>query len=135
MIAKARALERSYGPEPAIDLRAVIAGVLVVFMLTVLAAALLAVGIYVTDMTEAHVAGILYYIGLLAIACGGAVASRKAGTRGWLHGALTGILYGVLSLALGALLFPGVEALAGAAVKLAAAAAAGLLGGIVGINL
>lgn len=135
MLARALAKERRTVVRPPVDLGAVAVGVGVTFLLTVTVSALLAVAIYLTDITEAHVTGALYYIGLVAVALGGAAASRKAQARGWLHGALAGTTYVVLSLAVGALLFPQAAVLAGAVTKVLVGAAAGVVGGIVGVNL
>lgn len=136
MLARAQTRDRRQAAySPPVDTRAVAVGVAVTFLLTVAVSAVLAVAIYLTDMTEAHVAGALYYVGLLAVTLGGAAASRRAGKSGLLHGALSGTAYVILSLAAGALLFPGGDVLAGALGKLVTGAAAGALGGVVGINL
>ncbi|HEX6987910.1 MAG TPA: TIGR04086 family membrane protein [Bacillota bacterium] len=137
MLARAQSSRdhRSAAATPPVDARAVAVGVAVTFLLTVAVSAVLAVVIYFTEMTEAHVAGALYYIGLVAVTFGGASASRRAGKSGLLHGALSGAAYVILSLAAGALLFPGSDVLAGALGKMVTGAAAGALGGVVGINL
>jgi len=136
VLARAQSRERRQTAyPPPVDARAVAVGVAVTFLLTVAVSAVLAVAIYFTDMTEAHVSDILYYVGLGAVTLGGAAASRRAGRSGLVHGALSGAAYVVLSLAAGALLFPGNQVLAGALGKLLTGAAAGALGGVVGINL
>lgn len=132
---KTLARQRQMMVRPPVDLGAIVAGVIVTFLLTLAVSALLAVGIYLTDMTEAHVTGALYYIGLVAVAIGGAAASRRAGTRGWLHGGITGLAYVGLSLAIGTLLFPGGAAMVGVPAKLLTGTAAGAIGGVAGINL
>lgn len=135
MTGRARVEARSLSPAPKLDLRAIAAGVLTTFLLTVLASAIMAVAIYWSDLTEAHVSGALFYVGLLAVAIGGAVASRRAGSFGWLHGGLAGFLYVFLSIVLGAVLFPGSQVLPAAAGKLALGALSGVVGGVAGINL
>lgn len=135
MTGRAKIETRSLSPVPTVDLLAVGAGVIATFLLTVLAAAVLAIGVYLTDLTEAHVSGILYYLGLVAVAVGGAVASRRAGSFGWLHGGLSGLAYVLLSIILGAILFPGSQVFMEAAGKLIMGTVSGIIGGVAGINL
>lgn len=135
MVGRARVIERSAGPAPRVDGRAVAAGVIATFALTVMVSAALAVAIYLTDITETHVSGILYYVGLLSVAVGGGVAARRASSRGWLHGGLAGLAYVVLSLVIGSLLFPGSAVLVDAGRKLVTAFVAGAVGGVVGVNI
>lgn len=136
MLARTQARDRrQVAYSPPVDARAVAVGVAVTFLLTVAVSAVLAVVIYLTDITEAHVSGALYYLGLVAVTLGGAAASRRAGRSGLLHGACTGTAYVLLSLLAGALLFPDAAVLAGALGKLVTGAGAGALGGVAGINL
>lgn len=134
MTGRTRIEPRSLSPVPNLDLAAVGAGVVATFLLTVLVSAVLAVLIYVTNLTEAHVSGVLFYTGLVAIALGGAVSSRRAGTLGWLHGGLAGLVYVLLSVVLGALLFPGSQALGQVVGKIALGGVCGAAGGVAGIN-
>lgn len=134
MTSRFRTVERTADPE-GINGAAIAAGVVMTFALTVIVSAILAVAITVTDITEGHVSGVLYYIGLLTTAVGGGVASRRASSRGWLHGGLVGIIYVVVSLAVGLIIFPGTAIFFEAGRKLAVAFIAGALGGVVGLNL
>lgn len=120
---------------PALDLAAVAAGVIAMFAITVAISAVLALTIYFTQVTEGHVSGLLYYAGLATVVVGGAVAGRRASSRGWLHGGAAGAAYVVISLLVGALLFPGSTLLAGLGSKLLLAFVAGALGGVIGVNL
>lgn len=138
MAAGARRLARPGRQAPAppgLDLGAVASGVIAMFVLTLILSAGLAAAIYFTDVTEGDLAGVLYYAGVVTVAAGGAVAGRRAETRGWLHGGLAGVGYVLVSLAVGSLLFPGAALLAGLGGKLATAFAAGAVGGVVGVNL
>lgn len=130
----ARSRRQAQAP-PGLDLGAVVAGVIAMFALTLLLSAALAAAIYFTDVTEGDLAGVLYYAGLVTVVAGGAVAGRRAETRGWLHGGLAGLGYVIVSLAVGSILFPGTALWAGLAGKLATAFAAGALGGVLGVNL
>lgn len=134
MTSRFRTIERTAEPE-GINGAAIAAGVVMAFALTVIIAAVLAVAITVTDITEGDVSGVLYYVGLLTTAVGGGVASRRALTRGWLHGGLVGLVYVVVSLAVGLIIFPGSALFFEAGRKLVIAFAAGAIGGVVGLNV
>lgn len=123
-----------HGQVAPVDWQAVVAGVLAAFALTVLVSAILALAIYFANLTESTVSGLLYGVGLVTVAAGGAVAGRRAGTRGWLHGGLVGLAYVLLSLLIGSLLFSGPALWADLVGKLFTAFVAGSLGGIVGVN-
>lgn len=132
---KTRAFQKRAGPPPPVDARAVAAGVIVVTALTVFMSAILAVAIYTTTITEAHVSGLLYYLGLASVAAGGAVAARRARGRGLIHGGLTGLAYVLISLLVGAVLFPGSLVAAAMTRKVLTALVAGAAGGIIGLNI
>lgn len=134
MTANARRFEVGVVDSPRLDLRAIGIGILIAFFLSVVIAAILAVVIALTQLHEGQIAGTLYYVGLATVALGAAAASRVAKQRGWLHGALTGVGYVILSLALGLLMFPAEALLSDLIVKLLSGGVAGLIGGMIGVN-
>ena len=131
----ARSVQAAWGPASSFHPQAVLAGIVTAFAASLALSAVLAAVIYFTDVTETSIGGVLYYLGIVTVLLGGAVAGRAAPGRGWLHGGLAGLGYVVISLTLGSVLFPGSALLAGIATKLVLAFVAGAVGGIVGVNL
>jgi len=128
-----RGLERHQSNE-SLNLKAVVAGILVTFFLTLLVSGGLALTIYLTNITENQVTAVLYYAGMLTLAVGGALAARWAETLGWVHGGLSGALYVILATLVGMFFFPGGYAFAQIAQRVLAGFFIGALGGIIGIN-
>lgn len=132
---KAKLFAQRAGPPTKVNGRAVAAGVVAVLALTVALSAILALVIYTTTITEAHISGLLYYLGLAAVGVGGAISARRARGGGLVHGALTGLAYVAISLMVGAILFPGGAVLGDVGRKLITALLAGSAGGIIGLNV
>ncbi len=117
-----------------LNVKAILAGVVVTFLLTLLISGGLALTIYLTSITEGQVAMVLYYAGMFTLAVGGALAARWADSLGWLHGGLSGAVYVVLATLIGMFFFPGGYMLAQVAKRVLAGFFVGALGGIAGIN-
>lgn len=86
-----------------------------------------------TSFSETQVPLVMYIINGIALLCGGFMAGRRSPTRGWLHGAVSGLGYALLMLVIGFLAFDmpmGMQA----AVFFALAVLLGALGGVLGIN-
>jgi putative membrane protein (TIGR04086 family) len=118
-----------------INLRAIIAGILATFFLTLLISGCLALTIYLTTITEQQVTLILYYSGMLTLAVGGGLAARWADTLGWVHGGLAGAVYVILATMVGMYFFPGGYALMSIVQRVLAGFFIAALGGIIGINI
>ena len=117
-----------------INVKAIVAGILVTFFLTLLVSGGLALTVYLTNVTESQVVMILYYSGMLTLAIGGGLAARWANNLGWVHGGLSGVLYVILATLVGMFFFPGGYAFANVAQRVLAGFFLGALGGIIGIN-
>ncbi len=123
------------GPPGGLRWGAVAVGVVATFAVSLATAAILAAVVYWTSATEQAAGGVLFALGLASLAAGAGYAARRAGTLGWAHGVAVGVAYSVLSLGLQPLWFPGTLAWGAAGTRLLLGAAAGALGGVVGVNL
>lgn len=86
-----------------------------------------------SGMKEQSLASWAYIIHAVASLAGGWSSGRKAGTKGWYHGGLLGLIYSFLIVLSG---FLGVDAPIDLEMLLmpAVALGSGMLGGIVGVN-
>lgn len=131
-------MRESPGGEPAsgpFEVRAVAAGTTAALALGAGLAALTALAIYFTALSEPYLSLGLYYAGFVVVLAGGAVAARRARRLGWLHGGMAGMSAACLAFVALALLFPG-SLLPGEVARQAGLAfLAGAVGGILGVNL
>jgi putative membrane protein (TIGR04086 family) len=97
----------------------------------VLAASLL---LLLTDMQESDLTMYSFIIHGVAIFLGGMVSGKRAGNKGWYHGGLLGLLYGLIVAIIGFLAFDaGIKAQTPVLVTFCFLL--GSLGGILGVNL
>ena len=115
--------------------QAVMVGLITTVFLVLVISALAAALVYFTQITEDSSTSALYYAGLACVAVGGAFSARRSGKLGWLHGAVVGLLYASLSIALTFLIMPGPMVILDLLGKIASVAVLGALGGIIGVNL
>jgi putative membrane protein (TIGR04086 family) len=120
---------------PALRAGCVLAGVAVTFLTSLAAAALAAVVVAATPLTEQAAAGTLLPLGLACLVAGGGYAAHRARTMGWAHGLAVGLVYVLLALVLQPLLFRSPWTVAEVLRRLALGLAAGTLGGVIGVNL
>lgn len=88
-----------------------------------------------TSFPESYVNGIISVITVIGILFASISVAKKYRTLGWLHGAITGVLYSMILYVLSAsfLSFTGVQK--GVLSFLVIGVVCGALGGIVGVNL
>lgn len=122
------------GGAPGLRLAAVAWGVVAGYVLTIAVAALLALLVYGAGLGEGIAETAVFYAGILCLAAGAAYGARRAGTEGWLHGAVIGIVYVVLALALSVLVLGGDVTAMGLLGRLLLGVVAGIVGGVAGIN-
>ncbi|MDF9843926.1 MULTISPECIES: TIGR04086 family membrane protein [unclassified Paenibacillus] len=112
----------------------VLSGLCRSFMWMLLGAIVLSLLLWGSGMKEQDLAMYTYIVHGIAAAFGGLTAGRRASSKGWYQGALTGGFYGVIVLLVGFLALDsspaGIDGL-----WVLAAAAIGALGGIFGVNL
>jgi len=85
-------------------------------------------------MKEESVSGSVYPVHALAVLMGGMVSGRRAGSRGWYHGGMMGLVYGLIVALIG---FLGFDAETGLALLwiIFVSFGAGAVGGMIGVNL
>lgn len=123
------------GRAPGFQLGAVAAGVIVALVLTLAVSAGLAVLVNTAGLTESVAETAVFYAGVVCLAAGAAFGSRRASTRGWMHGAAVGVVYVVLALALSVLVFQGDVSGGELFSRLLLGLACGIVGGVAGVNL
>lgn len=74
-------------------------------------------------------------ITLFSVALAGALCAKNGRRGGWLIGGISGLLYMVVLYALGYMFFGEIELSAASALRLLYGVLAGIVGGIIGINL
>lgn len=113
----------------------VLAGLVASFALSLVIAGIVALIVYATAITEQSASGFLLALGLLSVALGAGYGAHRAHSLGWAHGLAVGVCYVLTSLALQPLLFSAGWSAGGTIMRLLWGAAAGTLGGIIGVNL
>lgn len=104
------------------------------YAVTVVLVLLFALILCYTDISEAWISRGARIITVFSVALAGALCAR-GGKRGWLVGGVSGVLYMAILYAIGYFAFGGVELGPDAALKLVYGAVAGIVGGIIGINM
>lgn len=112
----------------------VLSGLCRSFLWMLLGAFVLSLMLWGSGLKEQDLAMFTYVVHGIASAFGGLTAGRRAVSRGWYQGALTGLFYGLLVLLIGFLALDstpsGMDCL-----WIMAAGAIGALGGMFGVNL
>ena len=88
-----------------------------------------------TDIGEVWISRGARLITVLSVALAGALCARSGKSGGWLIGGISGILYMVVLYAIGYMAFGRLELDMDAVLKLIYGAIAGVIGGIIGINM
>ncbi len=110
-------------------------GLIISYILTAAVFLIYALLITYTDVTEDHIStAALITTAAVCIICG-FITARSADSRGLIWGIISGVLYVVMLLITGFLLIPEFMATTRFIIMSVLAAAAGGLGGIIGINL
>ncbi|MEK5239255.1 TIGR04086 family membrane protein [Paenibacillus sp. FSL L8-0470] len=112
----------------------VLSGLCRSFLWMLLGAFVLSLLLWGSGLKEQDLTTYTYFVHGIAAAFGGLTAGRRATSKGWYQGSLTGGFYGIIVLLVGFLALD--SAPAGIdAVWVMAAAAIGALGGMFGVNL
>lgn len=123
------------GPRGGLQLRAVVAGLICTFAVSLILAAVLALVVNLSALRESVASQILYYGGLASLVAGAGFGARRASGLGWLHGVAIGVAYVLASVLIGAFVFPGGPGPNDLGGRLLLGGAAGLLGGVLGVAL
>ncbi|GMK47245.1 TIGR04086 family membrane protein [Paenibacillus glycanilyticus] len=111
-----------------------IAGVIYSIIWLAIGALLLSCLLYFSNMKENNLPQYSLAIHGFSALAGGFVSGKRSGMKGWYHGALLGLIYGITVLTIGFLAAN--SGLSGkSAIMLLAAMLAGAFGGMIGVNL
>lgn len=113
----------------------VLAGVVICFSVTLLAAGVLTILLMLTPMTERMLPAIVNVVGALSVFAGGFVSGRQSGGVGWFHGGLSGAVYTLACFVLSILVFPEMLPAGFLARRLLLGFGIGAVGGMAGVNL
>lgn len=117
------------------EVRSVLWGGLVGLATALLLALIWALLIRLGGLPEGPALKVAYYSGFLSALVSGGAAARGAGMKGWLHGGLGGLFYGLLASALSLLILSAPLSLLPFLLHAALALLVGAVGGILGLNL
>ncbi|WP_028561830.1 TIGR04086 family membrane protein [Paenibacillus pinihumi] len=110
-----------------------LSGLVYAFIWLVIGTLILSMLLYFSSMQETSLPNYTYIVHGICGLFGGVVAGRRSARRGWYHGGLTGLIYGLVVLLIGFLSldqsFNGHNA-----VVLALCLLAGAIGGMTGVN-
>ena len=109
-------------------------GVVSAYIFLVIAFLVLSLVYTYTPMPDKYLSPAVSILGFVGIFVAGFVAAAKAGNRGWLHGAVTGILFALVRIAAGYAVFGHYVPSRGIFVPLLITTFLAIIGGIVGVN-
>ena len=110
-------------------------GLIISYILTAAVFLIYALLITYTDVTEEHISTAALITTVIVCVICGFITARSASSRGLIWGIISGVLYALLMFITGFLLIPSFVPTSKFIVMSVLAAAAGGLGGIIGINL
>lgn len=117
-----------------VSFKSVVKGTIKGLILTVLLCIVGAVIFKVFDLTKLLIPSIGWWFSLIGIFFGGISASKNAGGKGLLHGAMTGILFVVILSIINFVVFRSLS-FSSLPFKLLIGIVAGIVGGVIGVNL
>ncbi|MGN1097484.1 MAG: TIGR04086 family membrane protein [Clostridia bacterium] len=105
------------------------------YAVTVILVMIFALILCYSDISEEWISRGAKLITVFSVALAGALCAKNGKSGGWLIGGVSGLLYMVILYAIGYLIFGKLELNLGAALRLLYGCIAGIVGGIIGINL
>ena len=105
------------------------------YAVTVVLVLIFALILCYTDIDEAWIGRGARIISVFSVALAGALCARNGRSSGWLVGGISGILYMVVLYAIGYLAFGRINLNFESVLRLIYGAVAGVIGGIIGINM
>jgi len=113
----------------------VVKNVLISYVLTLLCLLVFAFIITFTNFPDSFVPAIVLILTIFSVMLSGILVARRSSSRGWLSGAVSGIVYMITLYILGAIVFNDVSFGINVLAMLALGLFAGTFGGIIGINM
>lgn len=105
------------------------------YAVTVILVMIFALVLCYSDINEEWISTGAKLITVFSVALAGALCAKSGKSGGWLIGGVSGLLYMIILYAVGYLVFGEIELNLGAALRLLYGTLAGIVGGIIGINL
>lgn len=121
--------------ENKLNFSAIIRGVIQAYFITLLIFLVFAILITYTNFPESAIPTVVILTTILSIVIAGAKVAKKAKSKGWLNGAVTGITYMIILYIISSLVFTGFVFDKYVLYMMFLGLFAGALGGIIGINL
>jgi putative membrane protein (TIGR04086 family) len=112
----------------------ILAGLCYAFSWMMLGAFILSLFLWLSGMQEHDLNVYIYIIHAFSSAVGGMVSGKRSGRKGWVHGGLTGIFYGLIILLIGFLALDNSFVISDIS-WIGASFVIGAIGGVFGINL
>ncbi|MBP1999001.1 putative membrane protein (TIGR04086 family) [Paenibacillus shirakamiensis] len=112
----------------------IVSGIWYAFLWMMIGALILSICLRISELREDNLTVYTYLIHAVSIACGGIVAGKRTGRRGWYQGALIGFIYGLIVLLISFLALDSSLTL-GDLGYLIPAMLIGAVGGVMGVNL
>jgi len=119
----------------ATGLPAVLRGLLVTYLLTVLAAVAYATVVATLPQAEKYLPIVARGAVMATAFIGGIISGRRAEKSGWVHGCSVGVLYALSVVLLGAFVSPGTAPFLLVLQRVIVTAVVSAIGGIAGVNL
>jgi|LSQX01.2.fsa_nt_gb putative membrane protein (TIGR04086 family) len=126
---------QSVSPEDRIRISTILKGVFLSYIITMVIFLIFATVITYTDFPESTIPAIVVVATIFSIVIGGAGVAKKAKSKGWLNGALTGATYIIILYFISALSLVGFVFDKNVIYMLILGIISGAFGGILGINL
>ncbi|MCH5188820.1 MAG: TIGR04086 family membrane protein [Oscillospiraceae bacterium] len=105
------------------------------YAVTVVLVMLFALVLCYSDISEEWISRGARLITLFSVALAGALCAKSGKRGGWLIGGVSGILYMIVLYALGYMIFGEIELSAASMLRVVYGLLAGIVGGIIGINM
>ncbi|MBD2870424.1 TIGR04086 family membrane protein [Paenibacillus arenilitoris] len=121
-------------PKPPLIASPLLAGVLFSIVWLAAGALLLSLLLHFTDMKESSLPSSAFLVHSFAALAGGFTAGKRSEKKGWYHGSILGLLYGVMIMIV-SFLAQNASLTWHSALLLGAALLAGAFGGMIGVNL
>lgn len=117
------------------NLKKVLKGVLFAFILSILAMLVLAVVVFFADVSDRTVSTLILVLSALSVFLGAVILAKNIDSRGLLNGLLLGGIYFLVLVLVSCLAGGGISFEMGNILRCVSTLAAGMLGGVFGINM
>lgn len=120
---------------PNMKLKEAVSGIIFALFLTLVFFLLIALLITFTSLSDKYLGVLVTASTILGVAMGSLKSARHVDSKGWLHGLIVGLFYAGIMILIGFIAIPGYSIHTGILLKSLYYTLAGILGGIVGLNL